>query len=229
MSAGSPSRSPSSARRRDALSRERIVAAAVEILDAQGEAELTFRTLAARLATGSGALYHHVAGKQELLVAATREVVSQALRGVRPTAAPEEAVRGVALAVFDVVDAHPWVGAQLAREPWQPAVLDVLEAFGAQLEPMGVPEAERFDCASALVCYVVGLAGQYAAAARLVEPGTSRSAFLGEAADRWRGLDPEAYPFVRSVAARMAEHEDRPQFLAGVDLLLAGIRGRAGR
>jgi predicted nucleic acid-binding protein len=43
-------------RRTDALSRERIVAAAIKILDDDGESALTFRALAARLATGSGAI-----------------------------------------------------------------------------------------------------------------------------------------------------------------------------
>src|SRR5580704_3246894 len=57
-------------RRADALSKERIVADAIEILDAGGESALTFRALAARLATGSGAIYWHVASKNELLMAA---------------------------------------------------------------------------------------------------------------------------------------------------------------
>ena len=63
-------------RRTDALSKERIVAAAIEILDTEGEAALTFRALAARLATGSGAIYWHVANKDELLAAATDGVIS---------------------------------------------------------------------------------------------------------------------------------------------------------
>jgi len=58
-------------RRADALSKERIVEAAIEILDASGERALTFRALAAHLATGSGAIYWHVADKNELLAAAT--------------------------------------------------------------------------------------------------------------------------------------------------------------
>jgi cobalamin biosynthesis protein CbiD len=40
-------------RRRDALSKERIVEAAIEILDTEGESAPTFRALTARLATGA--------------------------------------------------------------------------------------------------------------------------------------------------------------------------------
>src|ERR1700733_5580907 len=50
-------------RRTDALSRERIVEAAIGILDTAGEGGLTFRALTARLATGAGAIYWHVASK----------------------------------------------------------------------------------------------------------------------------------------------------------------------
>src|SRR3954470_15595882 len=46
-------------RREDALSRERIVGAAIELLDVMGEGGLTFRALAAHLKTGPGAIYWH--------------------------------------------------------------------------------------------------------------------------------------------------------------------------
>src|ERR1700761_4054738 len=64
-------------RRTDALSKERIVEAAIAILDADGDAALTFRALATRLATGSGALYWHVADKNDLLAAAAADVIAQ--------------------------------------------------------------------------------------------------------------------------------------------------------
>lgn len=64
-------------RRTDALSKERIVEAAIEILDDEGETALTFRALSARLATGSGAIYWHVANKSELLAAATDDVIAR--------------------------------------------------------------------------------------------------------------------------------------------------------
>ncbi|WP_328303170.1 TetR/AcrR family transcriptional regulator [Streptomyces sp. NBC_00435] len=224
-------------RRADALSKRRIVEAAIEILDADGESALTFRALAARLATGSGAIYHHVADKDDLLAAATDEVIGRVMTGVPSGAGPEsgpesgsgsapdprEAIRAITLGVFDAIDAHPWVGARLSREPWQYAVLQILEGVGGRLQALGVPEQAQFDSASALVNYILGLAGQYAAGARLLPRGTDRAAFLTTAADRWTRLDPAKYPFVHQVATRLPEHDDRDQFLAGIDLILAGI------
>jgi hypothetical protein len=57
-----------------------------------------------------------------------------------------EAIRAIALGAFDAIDATPWVGAQLSREPWQPAVLQIFESFGGQLQALGVPERAQFDC-----------------------------------------------------------------------------------
>jgi AcrR family transcriptional regulator len=210
-------------RRADALSKERIVGAAIEILDADGESALTFRALAGRLATGSGAIYYHVANKDDLLGATTDDVIARVMTGVQGGAEPREAIRAIALGVFDAIDAHPWVGAQLSREPWRSAVLQVFEGVGGQLLALGVPRRAQFDCASALVNYVLGLAGQYAAAARLLARETDRSAFLATAAARWAQLDPAEFPFMRQMAAQLREHDDREQFLAGIDLILAGI------
>ncbi|MGK3209268.1 TetR/AcrR family transcriptional regulator C-terminal domain-containing protein [Amycolatopsis sp. MEPSY49] len=49
------------------ITRERIVTAALELLDDQGMDALTVRALAARLDVGAPALYWHVRDKQELL------------------------------------------------------------------------------------------------------------------------------------------------------------------
>jgi hypothetical protein len=98
-----------------------------------------------------------------------------------------------------------------------------LDGVGRQLQALGVAEQAQFNCASALVNYILGLAGQYAAAARLIPRETDRSAFLATVAVRWAQLDPAKYPFVHQVAAQLPEHDDREQFLAGIDLILAGI------
>jgi AcrR family transcriptional regulator len=210
-------------RRTDALSKERIVEAAIQILDADGEGALTFRALAARLATGAGAIYWHVDSKNDLLAAAANGVIARVMTDVVSGAEPREAIRAIALGVFDAIDAHPWVGTQLSQEPWQFAVLQIFEGFGGQLQPLGVPERAQFDCASALVNYVLGLAGQYAAGARLLAHETDRTAFLTAIAAQWAQLDPAQYPFMRRQATQLPGHDDRDQFLAGIDLILAGI------
>ncbi|MET8997037.1 TetR family transcriptional regulator [Amycolatopsis sp. Hca4] len=211
-------------RRTDGLSKDVIVQAAAAILDEGGEAALTFRALTTRLSTGYGAIYHHVANKSDLLAAATEAVITRVLGDAVAGDDPREALRTVSLGLFDAIDAHPWVGAQLSREPWRPALLEIYERIGGLLAVLDVPERELFDAAAALVSYVLGVAGQNAANARLLAAGQGdRSAFLGAVAAQWAALDPERYPFVHRAAAQLREHDDREQFLAGVDILLAGI------
>ena len=216
-----------SERRADALSKERIVEAAIDILDVEGESALTFRALSARLATGTGAIYWHVTDKNDLLAAATEGVVGQVMAGISPGAEPREAIRIIALGAFDAIDAHPWIGTQLAREPWQPAMLQLLESFGVQLAALGATERTLFDAASSLVTYILGVAAQHAAAARLSPDVTDRSAFLATVAARWTERDSAAHPVVQQLATELGDHSDREQFMAGIELILAGIGRRS--
>jgi hypothetical protein len=91
------------------------------------------------------------------------------------------------------------------------------------VQALGVPPADRFTSASALLNYVLGVAGQHAAQTRSVAPGTRRSDVLAAASTN---LDPRVYPFTLEVAGQLREHDDRVQFLAGIDLILAGISSR---
>jgi AcrR family transcriptional regulator len=213
-------------RRTDALSKERIVEAAIEILDKDGEGALTFRALAARLVTGAGAIYWHVADKNELLAAATDAIIARVMRGAFRGTEPRQAIRAIALGLFDAIEAHPWAGAQLSRAPWQASVGDIFESVGSQVDALGVTEQAQLDVASALMHYILGCAGQNAANAanaRLLPPDTDRSAFLATIVARWTQRDPAGFPFLHKMAARFAEHDDRAQFLAGIDLILAGV------
>jgi AcrR family transcriptional regulator len=212
-----------SERREDALSRERIVEAAIEILDEQGEAGLTFRALATRLATGPGAIYWHITNKDELLVAASDVVVARALREVNADASPKQAIHSIALGVFETIDAHAWVGAELVRNPAPTAMLQIFERIGRQVQALGVPSHAQFTAATVLGSYIISESRQNAANGRLYDPSPDRAEFLGKLAAQWQQLDADEFPFTRNVASQLREHDDRAEFLAGVDLILAGI------
>jgi AcrR family transcriptional regulator len=67
----SPSARTRSARtsRRRSLTKERVVRAAIQLLDERGLEALTMRDLAASLGAGAMSLYNHVASKEEVLSA----------------------------------------------------------------------------------------------------------------------------------------------------------------
>lgn len=165
----------------------------------------------------------HVANKSELLAAATDEVIGRVVTDVDERSEPRKAIRTIASGAFDAIDMHPWVGTQLSDKPWQPAILQIFEGIGRQLQILGLPERAQFNSASALVSYILGLAAQYAAGARLLTAETDRSTFLATITKRWMAGDAAKYPFLQQVSTQLVDHDDREQFLAGIDLFLAGI------
>jgi AcrR family transcriptional regulator len=221
----STSEEPARRRRAEPLTAARIVGAAVVILDEGGQEALTARSLASALRTGAGAIYHHLGSKQAILAAAAADLIGRAVAMPHRSDDPEADLRAVMRVLFDVIDAHPWVGAQLTDQPGQPALLEMLEAIGAHLVRLGVAHPAQFTAATALVNYVLGVASQYAAAARAAPDG-GRSELLGRVADDWAGEGRAAdHPFVHRHRIQLADHDEREQYAVGVDILLAGITG----
>lgn len=101
-------------------------------------------------------------------------------------------------------------------------MLEIFEGIGGQVRALGVPEHAQFNCASSLVNYILGLAGVYAEGSRPLSE-TDRTTFLETVVSQWMRRDPADYPFTNQVAIQLRDHDDRDQFLAGIDLILDGI------
>src|SRR5580692_137277 len=224
-----PSKKSSSGQRREeSLSREQIIEASIELLDKSGEGGLTFRTLSERLSTGPGAIYWHIANRSDLMTAACDVIMARTMNdplvSAAPDAKPQATIRLLALAMFDAIDAHPWVGSALTRAPGQLPMIRIVERIGQQIQALGVRRKEHWITVSALLNYILGVAGRNAANGQLARTqGLDRSDFLEAVSTVWSQLDPERYPFARSLAAQMRAHDDRKDFLAGIDLILRGI------
>jgi 2-polyprenyl-6-methoxyphenol hydroxylase-like FAD-dependent oxidoreductase len=83
-----PAGVPARAARRDegdpGLTRERIVAAAIRVADAEGLAQLSMRRIATELSAAPMSLYRHVNGKDELLVSMMDSVLGEDPLPARP-------------------------------------------------------------------------------------------------------------------------------------------------
>lgn len=218
-------------RRADSLTRDTIIDAAIALLDTAGEGGLTFRALATRLATGAGAIYWHVADRDDLFTAASDAIVARAMEAAPQGNTPQAGIRAVALAVFEAMDAHPWLGSALSRAPGQLPTVRILERLGRQVDALGVPQERQWMAACALLNYLLGVSGQNAANAVIArEQGLERAHFLGTLAGAWSRLDAQAFPFARKVAGQLRAHDDREDFLAGIDLIVQGMQAlQAGR
>jgi AcrR family transcriptional regulator len=219
-----------SQRREESLTRDRIIEAAIELLDSSGEDGLTFRTLSERLSTGPGAIYWHIANKSDLLTAACDSIVARTLEARVAGATPKATIRTLSLGFFDAIDAHPWVGSTLTRAPGQWPTVRILERIGQQVRALGVPHETEWAVVSALLHYILGVGGLNAANGHYARTrGLDRSHFLETVSTTWSQLDADEYPFTRSVAGQFRAHDDRVDFLAGIDLILGGLRRQSAR
>jgi len=214
---------------------EAVLKEAVALLDEAGDGALTFRALAARLATGVGSIYWYVDSRDELLDRATDHVVGQILADVEAQPATDDPIddlRAIAVTVFDAIAARPWLGAYFMRNSLlQPNSMRLYDRLGQQVLRLDLTPRQRFHAVSAVVGFTVGTAADLGQEppAEVLEGRVGREEYLARFADMWRALDPDEYPYVHQIADEFADHDDADQFRAGLDLLLAGLRQQAGR
>lgn len=220
-------------RRRISHSMDAVLTEAVALLDEGGEPALTFRALAARLGGGVASIYWYVSSRDELLDRASdfvAEGVLAAIRGLPTTQDPIDDIRTIAVTLFDGVVDRPWLAAYFLRNTTvQPHSLAIYEHLGQQTLRLDLSPRQQFHAVSAIIGFVIGSAtdlGQEPPEA-VVAGSVTREAFLELAADQWRRLDPQEYPFLLHIVEEFATHDDVDQFRAGLDLLLAGIRLQA--
>ncbi|GAA1880951.1 TetR/AcrR family transcriptional regulator [Lapillicoccus jejuensis] len=221
-------------RRRASHSLEAVVEATVAILDEEGEAALTFRSLAARLGGGVGSIYWYVSSKDELLDRASDHVLAGVLE--RPDTHvdgddPLADLRALAIVLFDVVAERHWLAAYFMRNTAaQPNALRVFERMGQHVMRLGLGPKRTFDAVSAVLGFVIGTGADLATQPppEVLDGSLDRDQFMHRVVEEWEALDPGEFPFLHSILPVFAEHDDREQFVAGLDLLLAGLRQQAG-
>jgi AcrR family transcriptional regulator len=139
------------------LSLERIVATAIDLLDAQGVDGLTMRRLADRLGAGAMSLYWHVGNKEK--------VFDLALDSVLEYRGPVQSVesqdwRGEIVHMLEDWRAsmlrHPWSASLLPRRALGPNILGRLELLSRTLSGAGVADADLNVAIWSLWNYVMG-------------------------------------------------------------------------
>ena len=133
------------------LSRSQIVTLAVEILRAHGLAGLSMRRLATELGVQPGALYYHVASKQQLLVAVGEQLLGDHAAQIA-TSDPRQAALDLREALLSVRDGAEMISFVHAYRPDALGPLrDLQEALAQRL-----PAAQAPLVAETLIGYVLG-------------------------------------------------------------------------
>lgn len=199
------------------LSLDRIVATAVELLDANGIDGLTMRRVADRLGAGAMSLYWHVANKEEVFDLALDSVLEYR----PPPQAVEQDWRGEVIHLLEdwraIMLRHPWSASLLPRRALGPNILHRLELLGKTLSRAGVADADLNVALWSLWNYVMGAT-------------ITRGSFDLSDDDRAAGQDrltllSERYPTIERSRLLLDDDWDGT-FRKGLDFLLDGVAPR---
>ena len=204
-------------RGRPALPLDRIVTAAVDILDEQGAEALSMRSLAQRLGSGTATLYRHFSNRSELVATVIDHIIGEAdLDAEAMAALPwQQACMLFAQHMFDALSRHGNVAALMTESiPMGPHALALRELCLAVLLRNGFAPAVAAHAYATVARYVLGFAIQQSGAAE-----TQRDA---ELADAFHQLDRSRFPATVAVA------DDLPvplaeEFAFGLQLIVAGL------
>ncbi|WP_207620881.1 TetR/AcrR family transcriptional regulator [Streptosporangium minutum] len=198
---------------------ERIIATALEIVDAEGAEALTLRALAQRLGSSTATLYRHVDNRADLVghvverVFSEIAVDSEALEGADMSRACEHLARSL----FDAIARHPNAAPLLIETvPTGPHAMAFREVCLSTLLAHGFPPATARMLAAALGRFVIGFALQ-------LRTDADQQDADKQAGDRLFHVDPAVYPAI----SRTADEATVPlaeEFALGLDLLLRGMR-----
>jgi AcrR family transcriptional regulator len=211
---------------RDPLSRDRVVAAAIAVLDAEGFAALSMRRVARELDTGAMSLYRHVADRDELLDLVLEELTAE-------VAIPESTGhwrediaaigRAVRIALLRRRDLTLLLTARLGRGR---AALPILDRTIGVFLRAGFSPRDAVHANHALGNYVsgaatweaVGLDGE-------VEP-SRRAARAVESAARLAELPAGTLPNLVAVAGELFAGSGDERFEYGLAVLIDGFAAR---
>jgi AcrR family transcriptional regulator len=143
------------ATRRKPLNRERILAAALELVDEQGIDALSMRKLGQALGYEAMSLYNHVANKDDLLDG----ILDLVLAEMEPPD-PEgglPAIRAAAVSAHEALKRHPWAaGMLLAPGRVRPARIRAMDALLGALRHAGFSPETTYHAYHVLDAHIVG-------------------------------------------------------------------------
>jgi AcrR family transcriptional regulator len=215
-------RERSAAPGRAPLSRERVVAAAIELADEKGEAGVTMRAIAARLGVQAMSLYNRVAGREDVLDGMVDSVFGE-IDLPAQAADWKVAMRERAASSRAALRRHPWaVGLMDSRRRPGPATLRHHDAVLGTLRAGGFSVAMAAHAFSLIDSYLYGFVLQ-----ELSLPFAS-PAELEEVADGiLRDLPADAHPHLTELITELAirpGYDYGVEFEFGLSLILDALR-----
>lgn len=206
---------------RPALSRSRVIDAALDRIDANGLDALSMHKLGAELGVKAMSLYNHVANKSDVLdgvvAALWNEVEMEAPAGPDWRAGLESFAHAMRAMVRRHPNAAPLVFTQRVMPE---SALRVVQIHVGTLVAAGFEEAHAYDLARTVTSYVLG------SAFAEVTWDLDQTACAPEVSDLLRPDTPEDLAAVAQIFCGQSDFD--AQFELGLALMLDGIGGPSG-
>jgi len=207
---------PGRSRGRPAVPLDRILAAAIELVDEHGADALSMRSLAQRLRSGTATLYRHFANRSELVAMMVDRLLGEIELDAETVAALpwQQACISFAQIMFDALGGHGNLASLLiGHVPMGPNALAHRELILSVLLDSGFPQVVAAHAYATVARYVLGFGIQLPGSA------TDRDAELAAA---FHELDPSRYPATVAVADELPVPLEE-EFAYGLRLIVAGL------
>ncbi|WP_242579316.1 TetR/AcrR family transcriptional regulator [Amycolatopsis sp. 195334CR] len=208
--------------KRQPLSRERVITAAMALADEKGEAGLTMRAIAGRLGVEAMSLYNHVGGRDDILNGMVDAVFGE-IDLPEATGDWKRAMRERATSSRAALRRHPWaVGLMDSRSQPGPATLRHHDAVLGALRAGGFSVVMAAHAFSVIDSYLYGFVLQ-----ELALPFTNTEELDEVATGIQREMPVDAYPHLMEL---MTEHVLQPgydyagEFEFGLTLILDALK-----
>lgn len=217
------------------LTREAIVDAALELLDADGLDGVSMRRVAQRLGTGPASLYQHVGNKEELLELVLDRVTA-AVVVPEPGAGADgwqEPLKELMRRQRAVLGEHQDLAyIMLGRVPTGPNTLAGAEGMLRILHEGGVSDRLAAQAVDMLALFVASTSYEDALRRKLIGTSEEAEVYVQQVATYLRALPPARFPRLNALATVLTtfgedDDEESAGFEFSLDVIIRGIAARA--
>jgi AcrR family transcriptional regulator len=208
------------------LSRDRIVEAAVALVDDAGLDALSLRGVAAALGVSPMALYRYFTTRDELADAVVMALIE---REQSTTPMPDgwaDALTQIARETRTILFRHPVVLEAIQRRPvLTPSAMERFDRMVGLLVAAGATPPQAVEAYSTVLAYVVGFVSlEFGRQQALATADRTEEEMRARVATQIAALPAEEFPHLVGVADDVASLIDESRFEAGLATVLRGIR-----
>lgn len=203
----------------DPLTRQRVLEAALQLIERDGLEGFSMRKLGAMLGVEAMSLYNHVENKRALFDGVIELLIIQAPYPEQPDATPREELWAFAHAFRDILRAHPRTLPLVATSPLRtPATLALLEHLLATVHRAHVTGVQAIYALQSIVGFTIGKT--------LLDVGVTSMAGLEPGPNGptvWQQFPAEHYPTLHALLPDIAQWSPDREFDFGLQALFQSL------